>query len=108
MAARQAKEQLSTQDSVELKLLEATLTLDRPTFESIIQVALDKTISVCKRVLRDAKLELTDIQNVVLVGGSTRSYAVQKQYGKFLPKNLFAQSTQMKWWQLALLLQPTS
>ena len=108
MAARQAKEQLSTQDSVELKLLEATLTLDRPTFESIIQVALDKTISVCKRVLRDAKLELTDIQNVVLVGGSTRSYAVQKQYGKFLPKNPFARSTQMKWWQLALLLQPTS
>ncbi len=108
MAARQAKEQLSTQDSVELKLLEATLTLDRPTFESIIQVALDKTISVCKRVLRDAKLELTDIQNVVLVGGSTRSYAVQKQYGKFLPKNPFAQSTRMKWWQLALLLQPTS
>ena len=96
MAARQAKEQLSTQDSVELKLLEATLTLDRPTFESIIQVALDKTISVCKRVLRDAKLELTDIQNVVLVGGSTRSYAVQKQYGKFLPKNLFARSTRMK------------
>ncbi|HEO1764858.1 Fe-S protein assembly chaperone HscA [Acinetobacter baumannii] len=78
VAARQAKEQLSTQDSVELKLLEATLTLDRLTFESIIQVALDKTISVCKRVLRDAKLELTDIQNVVLVGGSTRSYAVQK------------------------------
>lgn len=108
MAARQAKEQLSTQDSVELKLLEATLTLDRPTFESIIQVALDKTISVCKRVLRDAKLELTDIQNVVLVGGSTRSYAVQKAVREVLPKNLFARSTRMKWWQLALLLQPTS
>ena len=28
--------------------------------------------------MRDAKLELNDIQNVVLVGGSTRSYAVQK------------------------------
>ena len=28
--------------------------------------------------MRDAKLELDDIQNVVLVGGSTRSYAVQK------------------------------
>ncbi len=41
-------------------------------------MALDKTISVCKRVMRDAKLELDDIQNVVLVGGSTRSYAVQK------------------------------
>ncbi|EXA67704.1 Fe-S protein assembly chaperone HscA [Acinetobacter variabilis] len=77
-AARKAKEALSDADSVELKLLDQSLTLDRPTFEEIIKVALDKTISVCKRVMRDAKLELDDIQNVVLVGGSTRSYAVQK------------------------------
>ena len=76
--ARKAKESLSDAESVELKLLDQHLTLDRTTFESIIQVALDKTISVCKRVLRDAKLGLSDIQNVVLVGGSTRSYAVQK------------------------------
>lgn len=78
VSARQAKETLTTAESVEFKALEHTLSLDRATFESIIQIALDKTISVCKRVLRDAKLELTDIQNVVLVGGSTRSYAVQK------------------------------
>lgn len=78
IAARKAKEALTEQESVELKLLDQTLTLDRANFEEIIKVALDKTISVCKRVLRDAKLELNDIQNVVLVGGSTRSYAVQK------------------------------
>ncbi|ENU97740.1 Fe-S protein assembly chaperone HscA [Acinetobacter variabilis] len=77
-AARKAKEALSDADLVELKLLDQSLTLDCPTFEEIIKVALDKTISVCKRVIRDAKLELDDIQNVVLVGGSTRSYAVQK------------------------------
>lgn len=77
VSARKAKEALSNAESVELKLLEHTLQLDRASFESIIQVA-DKTISVCKRVLRDAKLDLDDIQNVVLVGGSTRSYAVQK------------------------------
>lgn len=78
VAARKAKEALSDANEVELKLLDQSLQLDRPTFESIIQVALDKTISVCKRVMRDAKLELNDIQNVVLVGGSTRSYAVKK------------------------------
>ncbi|NNP72718.1 Fe-S protein assembly chaperone HscA [Acinetobacter defluvii] len=78
VAARKAKEALTEHSSVELKLLDQVLTLDRENFEQIIKVALDKTISVCKRVLRDAKLELADIQNVVLVGGSTRSYAVQK------------------------------
>ncbi|MFC6052109.1 Fe-S protein assembly chaperone HscA [Acinetobacter sp. Ac_877] len=78
VSARQAKEALTDIELVELKLVDQLLTLDRPTFEDIIKVALDKTISVCKRVMRDAKLELDDIQNVVLVGGSTRSYAVQK------------------------------
>ena len=78
VSARKAKETLSDSESVELQLLEQHITLDRATFEAIIKVALDKTISVCKRVMRDAKLELNDIQNVVLVGGSTRSYAVQK------------------------------
>lgn len=78
VAARKAKEALSDQPQVQFKALDHTLALDRATFETIIQIALEKTISVCKRVLRDAKLSLDDIQNVVLVGGSTRSYAVQK------------------------------
>lgn len=78
VSARKAKEALSDAESVDIKVLTHHLTLDRASFEQIIQVALDKTISVCKRVMRDAKLELDDIQNVVLVGGSTRSYAVQK------------------------------
>ena len=78
VSARKAKEALSDAQSVDLKVLDHHLVLDRVTFETIIKVALDKTISVCKRVLRDAKLQLDDIQNVVLVGGSTRSYAVQE------------------------------
>ena len=78
VAARKAKEALSDQSQVQFKALDHALALDRATFETIIQIALEKTISVCKRVLRDAKLNLDDIQNVVLVGGSTRSYAVQK------------------------------
>ncbi|MDY6488157.1 Fe-S protein assembly chaperone HscA [Acinetobacter faecalis] len=78
VSARKAKEALTDQESAKLELADQALILDRPTFEEIIKVALDKTISVCKRVIRDAKLDLDDIQNVVLVGGSTRSYAVQK------------------------------
>ncbi|MFW1925507.1 Fe-S protein assembly chaperone HscA [Acinetobacter ursingii] len=78
VAARKAKEALSDQPQVQFKALDHALALNRATFETIIQIALEKTISVCKRVLRDAKLNLDDIQNVVLVGGSTRSYAVQK------------------------------
>jgi molecular chaperone HscA len=77
VAARSAKEQLSELPEVTFKALDHQIVLTRSDFESIIQVALDKTISVCKRVLRDAKLSLDEIEKVVLVGGSTRSYAVQ-------------------------------
>lgn len=77
VAARSAKEQLSESPEVTFKALDHQIVLTRSDFESIIQVALDKTISVCKRVLRDAKLNLDEIEKVVLVGGSTRSYAVQ-------------------------------
>ncbi|MEB3766471.1 Fe-S protein assembly chaperone HscA [Acinetobacter sp. MD2] len=83
IAARRAKEQLSEAENVDLQLLEHTLTLDRATFSNIIQVALDRTISVCKRVMRDAKLSLADIHNVVLVGGSTRSFAVSNAVAAF-------------------------
>lgn len=78
LAAKLAKEQLSNEQSVQISLEDQQIYLDRPTFENIIQIALDRTIQVCKRVLRDAKLSLNDIKNVVLVGGSTRSYVVQQ------------------------------
>ena len=83
MAARQAKEQLSEHEQTRFEVNGQTLELNRAQFEQMIQPVLDKTISVAKRVLRDAKLELADIQNVVLVGGSTRSYAVQHAVAEF-------------------------
>lgn len=76
--ARQAKEALSDCDQVKIQFAAHTLELDRQTFEKVIHPAIDKTLSVCKRVLRDAKLSIDDIERVVLVGGSTRSYAVQQ------------------------------
>ncbi|AOA58125.1 Fe-S protein assembly chaperone HscA [Acinetobacter larvae] len=82
-AARQAKEALSQQQQVDLHILQHQLHLTRSDFENIIQIALDKTIQVCKRVLRDAKLTTNDVQAVVLVGGSTRSYAVQNAVEQF-------------------------
>lgn len=82
-AAKTAKEQLSEQESVPFQFLNHNLALDRLNFEQIIQIALDKTIQVCQRVLRDAQLQLNDIKNVILVGGSTRSYAVQKVVSHF-------------------------
>lgn len=86
LAARQAKEHLSSVEQTIFQVNQYQLTLDRPTFEQLIQNILNKTLQLCKRLLRDAKLTLDDIQHVILVGGSTRSYAVRQAVEHFFQK----------------------
>lgn len=45
-----------------------------------------RTLSVCEQVLRDAKLEIKDLDEVILVGGSTRMPAVQQVVTEFFAK----------------------
>lgn len=84
--AKQVKEQLSDHEQVEFDIGEYHLTLNRTTFEQIIHSLVDKTMQVCKRVMRDAKLNIDDIQQVVLVGGSTRSYAIRQAVENYFQK----------------------
>jgi molecular chaperone HscA len=77
-AARQAKEALSTQSSVTVTINEKQLTLTVTTFEELIKPLIDRTLAVCKRVLRDAKCKVEDVNAIVLVGGSTRIPAIQR------------------------------
>ena len=77
-AAKQAKETLSTQESVTVTLNEKALTLTVTIFEELIKPLIDRTLAVCKRVLRDAKRKVEDVDAVVLVGGSTRIPAIQR------------------------------
>ncbi|MDO4223778.1 MAG: Fe-S protein assembly chaperone HscA [Acinetobacter sp.] len=84
--ARQTKEWLTDHEQADFQVASYQLSLNRATFEQIIQPVLDKTIQVCKRVLRDAQVQLDDIQQVVLVGGSTRSYAVRQAVEQFFQK----------------------
>jgi len=77
-AARQAKEALSTQENVTVTINEKPLTLSVTTFEELIKPLIDRTLAVCKRVLRDAKRKVSDVDAVVLVGGSTRIPAIQR------------------------------
>ncbi len=77
-AAKQAKEALSTQENVTVTINEKALTLTVTIFEELIRPLIDRTLAVCKRVLRDAKRKVEDVDAVVLVGGSTRIPAIQR------------------------------
>lgn len=67
---------LSTDEMVDLKL-------DVPTFASITQTLVSKTLQPVKKALRDAGLHADEIKGVVMVGGATRMPQIQKAIGDF-------------------------
>ncbi|OYU28486.1 MAG: Fe-S protein assembly chaperone HscA [Burkholderiales bacterium PBB2] len=85
VAARAAKEQLSSADSAVLQAqLDAgalELRVSRSQFETLAQPLLARTLSAVKRVLRDAKLRADEVQGTVMVGGSTRMPCVREAVG---------------------------
>ena len=52
--------------------------LDRPGFEALIRHWIDRTLAACRAALADAKLSPRDVDEVVLVGGSTRIPLVRR------------------------------
>jgi len=71
-SARQAKEALSRQDRTVFAFGTHSVTLTRDQFNALITPLIDRTLAICKRVLRDSKHRIGDVNAVVLVGGSTR------------------------------------
>lgn len=95
-AAEKAKIELSTMMETEINLPFITadssgpkhlnIKLSRSKLEQMIEDILQRTIEPCKKALEDAKLSPSDIDEVVLVGGSTRIPRVQQLVKEFFGK----------------------
>lgn len=95
-AAEKAKIELSSSLSTDINLpyigvVDGTPkhmneTLTRAKFESLIADLVKRTIEPCKSALKDANLSASDIDEVILVGGSTRIPCVQKAVEDFFGK----------------------
>lgn len=89
-AAERAKIALSEADStmVEVALTagKVSRTLSRAEFEALITPWVERTLTSCRRVLRDAKLTAADIDRVVMVGGSTRVPLVRRRVAELFGK----------------------
>ncbi|MEE9572065.1 MAG: molecular chaperone DnaK [Candidatus Neomarinimicrobiota bacterium] len=87
-AAESAKKELSTSKQTEINLPFITadssgpkhlnMSLTRAKFEELTKDLLHRTIEPCKKALKDAKLSASDIDEVILVGGSTRIPKIQE------------------------------
>ena len=86
LMAEQAKKQLSTSDTYSATLNEVEYSIDKKTFQNLIQALVEKTIDSCKMALKDAKLDKQAIDHVVMVGGSTRVPLVNEQVSSFFGK----------------------
>lgn len=95
-AAEKAKIELSSSTSTEINLpyimpvngipQHLVKTLTRSKFEQLIDDIIKRTIEPCKSALKNAGLTVKDIDEVILVGGSTRIPAIQEAVEKFFGK----------------------
>jgi molecular chaperone DnaK len=95
-AAEKAKIELSSTTSTEINLPYITATasgpkhivrnLSRAEFERLVSDLVDRTIEPCKSALKNAGLSTSDIDEVIMVGGSTRIPAIQDAVKKFFGK----------------------
>ncbi len=90
MLAREVKEKLSTTNSVAARAVftgtSAEFTVDVAAFEHATSHLTAKTLQAVRKALRDAKLDKTEVQGVVMVGGSTRMPQVQRAVAEFFGK----------------------
>ena len=77
------KHELSDNDIVDLKFKDWCGTLNREDFKKICEPFIKRTINACRRVLRDSEIAVADVDNVIMVGGSTRSPIVREEVERY-------------------------
>lgn len=86
--AEAAKKHLSFNDSFETGWDGKKLAITKAEFETIITPFVNRTIDCCKNALRDAAIDAKAIEEVVMVGGSTRVPLVKKAVSEFFGKSV--------------------
>lgn len=88
LLAEEAKKHLTSNETYSGTWQEQELALTKTTFEEIILPILNKTITCCANALKDSGLLKNNIDEVLMVGGSTRTPLVKKLVGDFFGKKV--------------------
>ncbi len=90
LMAEEAKKHLSFNEIYTGELSGKKLTLSKNEFELLIQPFIYKTIDCCVNAVIDAAISINDINDIVMVGGSTRVPFVKESVEKFFKKSVNA------------------
>jgi len=82
-AACAAKEVLTETETVTIVFADQSFVLSRAQFDALVQPLVERTLRACRRALRDAGVVASEVQDVVMVGGSTRVPQVRQAVGNF-------------------------
>jgi L1 cell adhesion molecule like protein len=82
-ACEKAKRTLSAGVSAVIEVEDNTMELSRARFENLNKASFERTLDTVKKVMKDAKMEPSEIDDVVLVGGSTRIPRIQEMLSEF-------------------------
>ena len=95
-SAEKAKIELSSSQQTEINLPYITadksgpkhlsMKITRAKFESLVEELIERTIGPCRTAIKDAGVKMTDVSDVILVGGQTRMPKVQEKVKEFFGK----------------------
>nr|WP_067059105.1 Fe-S protein assembly chaperone HscA [Mucilaginibacter sp. L294] len=88
LKAEEAKKAFAHQSIFNEKIGDIWCTIDRNIFEELILPKVQQTITACQNALKDAKLTIADIDEVVMVGGSTRTTLVKKMVSEYFGRTV--------------------
>ena len=88
LKAEEAKKRLSTENEFADTIAGQKVKITRNEFEGLIQPLIEKTITCCRNALQDAQLSVKEIDEIIMVGGSTRIPLVKKSVRDFFGRDL--------------------
>ncbi len=89
VTAEKAKKHITDHDFFESEINGTPVRITRQEFNDLIQPLVDRTVTACRNALKDAGLNTSQIDAVVMVGGSTRVPLVKESVRNFFGKDVY-------------------